>query len=198
MVDFNALKISLDEYVENNRREMIQSFKDSSEFEVNENEEDNVCTISWEKHDGFGVIWSDPSSFEYTVNEEDLFEEFVEKIQDIVGSHKLEKSGNLIHLYERKLEVDEGNCHEFVSELVNKVESLGYSVEHEKSAGMLVGPENVQKEFKWWFYIRYDGEMPSHGFDLYFEEDGIYIKGHVTLGEKKEEEFRQILSEFSI
>lgn len=198
-MDFDALKITLGEYVENNRRELIQSFRDSPEFEVNENEEDNVYIVSWVEHDNFGVIWSDPYySFEYTVNEEDLFEEFVEEIQDILGSHQLEESGNLIHMYQRKLEVDEGNCHEFVSELVDKIETLGYSVEHERSSGMLVGPETVHKELKWWFYIREDGEIPPHGFDLYFEEDGIYIKGHITVGKRNAEEFRQILSEFSI
>jgi hypothetical protein len=197
MVDFDALKIRLDEYLEDNESELIESFRESPNFEVTES--DDVYAVSWDEHDDFGIIWTSPRNlFKYTVNQENLFGEFVEEIQDVVGSYELEESGSLMHIYKHKLKVDEGDCDEFVSELVSRVESLGYSVEHERSAGMLVGPENVHKEVKWWFYIRDEGEMPPHAFDLYFAEDGIYIKGHVTVGKKDEEEFRQILSEFSI
>lgn len=194
MLSVEGLKIDLSEYVEDNRDKLVRSLQKSPKFEVEKNEE--VCTVNWYKSSTHAVVWT--NSFEYTVYEQDLFEDFVNDIQTTIGSDEFDVFGRILHTYERKLNVDEGNCHEFVSELVDEVESLGYSVKHERSSAMLVGSETVQKELKWWFYINEDGEIPPHGFDLYFEVDGIYIRGYVTIGEKNEEEFRQILTKSGI
>jgi hypothetical protein len=197
MAEFDSLKIRIDEYLEDNQSELIKSFRESSNFEVIEH--DNAYAISWDGHDSFGIMQTNPiKSFQYTVNQENLFEEFVDEIQDKVGSYKIEESGSLIHMYSRKLKIDESNCDEFVSKLVDKVESLGYSVKHERSSGMFFGPETTHKELKWWFYVREEGEVAPHGVALHFAEDGIYMRGSVTAGKENEEEFRQILSEFSI
>lgn len=212
----DSVRLKLEYSDSDTKERLMQSFEDSDNHQVadggeqkieNENgEEETINEVSFVRWDGsddwHGYL--DWSEFSYSFGV-DLAEEGIESFRSTIDDELFDRLSRTVYIYRRPLSVDEGNVHLFVDELVSRLENMGYDVEHERTGGSWISVNEetnetkTTEEYKWWFYIRnQDGSMPEHSLDLYFTEDGVSIAGHVTEGVEKEEEFRRILTEFSI
>lgn len=127
-----------------------------------------------------------------------------EHLRDVLGD-EFSENIQTIRKYKRKLQnVDEGNAEQFVKQLAKEIGKLGYNVTTERSLGTWIREKenetDVLNEYKWWFYILESDDpedIAPHNLDLYFTEDGIEIRGYVTVGTDNQSEFEQFLTEFT-
>lgn len=209
-MNMNKLRttVVLDDYIQRYPRKPIEQFRNNSSYTVYESDDGpdmkrKLYTIQESSDDDsfFGILFPDEPSFKIIINEPQNIESRMSDLGAILGPQVYQMS-EIINSYERHLSFDEGNVHKFVNQISEEIEELGYDVSTERSSGTWVQPaENKTKtEYKWWFYI-YETEdwdkIAPHNFDLYFEEDGIYLRGHVTEGETHDNEFRKLMDEFS-
>lgn len=209
--------IDLTQYAESHPDRLLESLQESSQYVVKEHDVDTIGPSTEDstvyvvqnsavsekgvEHLVIGFLNCERPEFALQVNHPGDKAEEVECLQEILGETEFDSSVEFSYYYSRLLDVDEGNVKAFVDELISELESLGYAVTTERSAGAWVteGEADAIKEYKWWFYIKEDDDEETwcpHGLDLYFTEDGIYIAGHVTEGCENADEFRTLLTEF--
>lgn len=208
-----GVAINLNAYVDEYPDRALNAFRNSSRYTV---EELDRCVIKnlVDTDDGQQMIsggFFSPETPKFVLHIADIEQEGEEVayLRELLGESDFDSLTVPVYSYYRRLPVDEGTVEEFVNELVTEIEALGYSVDTERSSGMYVffdddanedtGPETTQ-EYKWWFYIREDDDensMSPHSLNLLFEEDGIYMSGHVMEGKENADSFRNLLTTFT-
>lgn len=205
------VKVELDYPDSDMKQQLLQTLEDSDSYQVTYGGEQ---TVNGDVVDELSFVrpndmekWQGRlgrSKFKYFFRIDSAEDGFA-SLRSTVGEELFDELSKTVYKYRRPLSVDEGNVSRFVDKMVSRLEDLGYDVTHERDYGNWISVDKETnetektKEYKWWIYVmNQDGSLAEHGLELYFTEEGIFMYGHVTEGVENEEEFRKVLTEFSI